>query len=159
LLSVGLRTSVAALRYDQDRQLIKKNENRCATSADHAYPSPVIEIGRRTRSQAPPPHVVFEALTDPDRDPYRQWLYLRDDEQRPRVLMADPPRALSWSSLWPQRPDALVEFHLAARPDGGTDLRWRLLVEEPAPEPGLIGHLRRRLNQLINADLRFTFGQ
>ncbi|HET8583861.1 MAG TPA: hypothetical protein VFL65_11465 [Jatrophihabitans sp.] len=29
----------------------------------------MIEIGSRLRSQAPPPHIVFEALTQPDRDP------------------------------------------------------------------------------------------
>jgi hypothetical protein len=41
----------------------------------------------------------------------------------------------------------------------GTDLRWTLNVEEPAPADALVGHLRKRLNQLINANLRFTFGQ
>lgn len=41
----------------------------------------------------------------------------------------------------------------------GTDLTWSLLVDEPAPEPPLIGHLRKRLNVLINAELRYSFGQ
>jgi hypothetical protein len=27
------------------------------------------------------------------------------------------------------------------------------------PEPPLLGHMRKRLNELINANLRFTFGQ
>lgn len=46
-------------------------------------------------------------------------------------------------------------------PDGrqGTDLCWTLLVDEPTPEPTLLGHLCQRLNQLINANLRYTFGQ
>ena len=39
------------------------------------------------------------------------------------------------------------------------DLRWTLLVEEPLPDPSLLGHLRKRLNELINANLRYTFGQ
>jgi hypothetical protein len=28
-----------------------------------------------------------------------------------------------------------------------------------APDDALIGHLRKRVNQLIDANLRFTFGQ
>ena len=42
---------------------------------------------------------------------------------------------------------------------GGTDLRWTLLLAEPLPEPFLLGHLRKRLNQLINGNLRRTFAQ
>jgi hypothetical protein len=42
---------------------------------------------------------MFEALTDPDRDPNRPWLDLVDDEQRPRVLHSDAPSTLVWSSL------------------------------------------------------------
>jgi hypothetical protein len=34
-----------------------------------------------------------------------------------------------------------------------------LHVEEPVPAEVLVGHMRKRLNQLINANLRFTFGQ
>ena len=40
-----------------------------------------------------------------------------------------------------------------------TVLRADLRVDEPVPDDALIGHLRRRLNQLINANLRYTFGQ
>ncbi|MEO8889615.1 MAG: hypothetical protein ABI429_10060 [Jatrophihabitantaceae bacterium] len=118
----------------------------------------MIEIGSRMRNQPAPPHAMFQALTEPDRDPARPWLNLLDDEQRPRVLRSDPPSALTWSSLWIKRPDAVVCFDL---PDGGdgTDLRWTLYVDEPIPDAALIGHLRKRLNQLINADLRHTFGQ
>jgi hypothetical protein len=38
-------------------------------------------------------------------------------------------------------------------------LRWRLEVEEPLPDDGLIGHMRKRLNELINANLRYSLGQ
>jgi hypothetical protein len=69
----------------------------------------VIEVGARRRNQPAPPHVVFEALCEPDRDPARPWL--------------------------------------------------RLLDDEPEPDASLLGHMRYRLNQLINADLRYTFGQ
>ncbi|MCW2524655.1 MAG: hypothetical protein JWO63_2990 [Frankiales bacterium] len=41
----------------------------------------------------------------------------------------------------------------------GTLLRWTLSVNDPLPDEALIGHMRKRLNQLINADLRYTFGQ
>jgi hypothetical protein len=63
-----------------------------------------------------------------------------------------------WTSIWRKRPDAVVRFDLpAAR--SGTDLRWTLFVDEPCPAGGLLGHMRKRLNQLINADLRLSFGQ
>jgi hypothetical protein len=38
------------------------------------YDSDVIVIGDRRRNQPPPPHVVFEALTQPHRDLRRPWL-------------------------------------------------------------------------------------
>ncbi|MGC5382701.1 hypothetical protein ACPXB1_29935 [Micromonospora sp. DT68] len=119
----------------------------------------MLEAGSRTRSQPPPPAIVFEALTNPDRDPTRPWLCLLDDEQTPQILHAEHPHLVLWSSLWPRRPDAQVRFDLA--PDGtqGTQLRWTLWVAEPLPDPPLLGHLRKRLNELINADLRATFGQ
>lgn len=119
----------------------------------------MIEIGRRRRSQPAPPHVVFQALTQPDRDPSRPWLELLDDEQRPRVLRSTAPSTLTWSSLWIKRPDATVTFDLPVGADGGTDLEWILHVKEPAPDAALVGHLRKRLNQLINANLRYAFGQ
>ncbi len=119
----------------------------------------VIEIGRRRRNQPPPPHVVFEALADPDRDPSRPWLTLLDDEQRPQVLRSDGPSTLTWSSLWIKRPDATVTFDLPAGAGGGTDLQWTLHVDRPAPDDALVGHMRKRLNELINANLRYTFGQ
>jgi hypothetical protein len=119
----------------------------------------VIEIGSRRRNQPAPPHVMFEALTDPDRDPNRPWLDLVDDEQRPKVLHSDAPSPLVWSSLWIKRPDATVTFELPPGFGGGTELRWTLHVVEPVPAQALIGHMRKRLNELINANLRFTFGQ
>ena len=81
-----------------------------------------------------------------------------DDEVRPRVLRSEEPAVVVWSSPWVKRSDAVVRFDLP--PGGeGTDLRWTPFVEEPAPDGALIGHLRKRLNQMINADLRYSFGQ
>jgi len=120
----------------------------------------MIEAASRARNQPAPPHVLFEALTQPNRDPYRPWLHLLDDEQRPQVLEADQPSLVVWSSLWVRRPDARIRFDLPYDKDRqGTDLRFTLLVDEPVPDASLLGHLRKRLNQLINADLRYTFGQ
>jgi hypothetical protein len=119
----------------------------------------VLEAGSRRRSQSAPPHVVFEVLTDPHRDPARPWLLLLDDEQEPRLVDAGKPDFVVWSSLWEKRPDARVRFDLASDDSGGTRLRWTLFVEEPLPDPSLLGHLRKRLNELINANLRYTFDQ
>ena len=120
----------------------------------------MIEVGTRRRPQPAPPRFVFEALTQPDRDPARPWLVLLDDEQPPRVLEAVDPELVVWSSLWPRRPDARIRFDVLPDAGGeGTALRWTLLVEEPEPDASLLGHLRRRLNVLVNANLRFTFGQ
>jgi hypothetical protein len=119
----------------------------------------VLEAGSRQRNQPAPPHVVFEVLTDPDRDPARPWLSLLDDERSPQLIEADQPNFVVWSSLWEKRPDAQIRFDLASDGAAGTHLRWTLFVEEPMPDPSLLGHLRKRLNELINANLRYTFGQ
>jgi len=124
-----------------------------------SYRVVVIDIGSQKRALPAPPWVVFEALTEPDRDPYRPWLKLLDDEQRPKVVRSEAPSTLVWSSLWIKRPDAVVEFELAPSPDGGTALRWTVYVDEPIPGEPFARHMRGRLNQLINADLRFSFGQ
>ncbi|WP_375488761.1 hypothetical protein [uncultured Jatrophihabitans sp.] len=118
----------------------------------------MIEIGSRARSQPPPPHIVHEALTTPDRDPSRPWLDLLDDEQAPKIIASDPPTSITWSSIWTKRPDAVIRFDLPGDRNG-TNLRWTLLVNDPIPDDALIGHMRKRVNQLINASLRYTFGQ
>ncbi|PPK66879.1 hypothetical protein V5P93_004918 [Actinokineospora auranticolor] len=113
-----------------------------------------MEIGNRRRDQPPPPWVVFEALVE--RSP--RWLRLLADERVPDVVEAVSPSLVVWSSLWVRRADAVVRFELAPR-GMGTALRWILTVDEPAPDASLVGHLRRRVNELINADLRYSFGQ
>lgn len=118
----------------------------------------MLEVGKRMRNQPAPPHVVFEALTQPDRAGARPWLVLLDDEVRPVVVEAQAPHLVVWSSPWPQRPDARVRFDLPGDGRSGTDLTFTLLVEEPGPESALVGHLRKRINVLINAELRYSFG-
>ena len=116
------------------------------------------EIGRRRRRQPAPPHVVQGALVEPDSDPARPWLTLLHDEVRPEVVAAEPSTVI-WSSIWTRRPDARIHFDLPPSSDGGTDLQWTLLVGAPPPDAGLTGHMCKRLNQLINAELRYSFGQ
>ena len=69
------------------------------------------------------------------------------------------------ADLTQRRPFAILAlfFYLARLPyinEGyGTDLRWTLLVDEPAPDEAVIGRMRYRINVLINANLRYSFGQ
>ena len=119
----------------------------------------MIEVGSRRRNQPAPPHAVYEALTEPDRDLARPWLVLLGDERRPDILVAEKPHLVVWSSLWDRRSDAQVRFELPRDRAGyGTDLRWVLLVDEPEPDASLLGHIRRRINELINGNLRYSFG-
>lgn len=120
----------------------------------------MIEIGRRRCNQPAPPRYVFDALTDPTRDPTRPWLNLQIGEIRPTVLRSEFPSSILWSSLWSDRRDAQIELALRPGANGqGTDLEWRLFVEEPVPDASKTGQLRKRINELINRDLRYTFGQ
>jgi len=131
--------------------------NRIACLDSRFYSSPVIPVGSRAKDLPAPPRFVFEALTDPNHDPSRPWLTLLEDEVAPVVLDAVAYTKVSWSSLWPSRPDAQVQFDLS--PGSGTSLRWTLLVDEPKPDPSKLGHLCKRINVLINANLRYSFGQ
>ena len=111
--------------------------------------------GRSTR-HAPPPHILFEALTDPDQDPNRAWLLLHPDEQRPTTVAAQAPSSLTWSTLWPQLPNALIHFELSPDPTGSR-LTWTLLLREPLANAGEVRQLRRRIDQLVNGNLRDRF--
>ena len=120
----------------------------------------MIEIGSRRRNLPAPPRIVFADLATPRSTGIRAWLDLLDDEVGPMILVAQEPSVLVWSSLWRRRPDARITFDLPpGEHGGGTDLRWTLTVNEPAPEDSLAHHMRRRINTLIHANLRYTYGQ
>lgn len=55
-------------------------------------------------------------------------------------------------------PGARVRFDIVEPPHGSTTLRWMLTVG-PAPDEETLVRTRKRVNELINANLRFTFGQ
>jgi hypothetical protein len=102
--------------------------------------------------------VVWASLTRP-RDPAaRPWLALLGDEVDPRILDSVEPTLVVWSSLWPDRPEESIRFDIQPRGEG-CDLRWTLWTAGPAPSAGRIGHMRLRLNVVINRDLRLSYGQ
>lgn len=114
-------------------------------------------LGTREKGQPAPARFVYQALVVPNRDPARQWLVLLDDEITPTVVTSEEPSLVTWSSIWVKQPKAQIRFDIS--PDGqGCRLRWTLLDDED-PGPERVGHMRKRLNQLINAELRYSFGQ
>lgn len=129
------------------------------TSANRHILAQVREIGSRARKLPAPPSVVWDSLVEPRQPKARPWLRLLSDEVDPAVLAAEKPGQVVWSSLWPSRPHDQVHFALTASPDGGTLLRFTLLTPDDVPDQSKTGHLRRRLNQLLFADLRFSYGQ
>lgn len=93
----------------------------------------------------------------PNLDPARQRLQLLDDEVPPWITGSVRPRLVVWSSIWVKRPAAQIRLDIEG--DGpGCYLRWTLLDAEN-PGPALVGHMCKRLNVLINAELRYSFGQ
>jgi hypothetical protein len=126
-------------------------------SCGSGYPARVDILGTRAKSQPAPARFVHEALTEPNRDPGRQWLSVLDDEIAPQIIESEGHHLVTWSSLWIKRPEARVRFDIESR-EQGCQLRWTLLdVDDPGP--ALVGHMRKRLNQIINAELRYSFGQ
>ena len=86
-------------------------------------------------------------------------MILLDDEVEPTLVAASEPELVIWSTLWPHRPAIQIRFEI--EPDGGqgSRLRWRLGSEQPIDDESAIGHMRKRMNVLINANLRYSFGQ
>ncbi|WP_412543576.1 hypothetical protein R8Z50_14155 [Longispora sp. K20-0274] len=121
-------------------------------------PAGARELGSRRRAQPAPPAVVWSALARPRAPGARPWLELLPDEVEPLVVRSVEPVLVVWSSLWPDRPQEEIHFELA--PDGsGTMLRWVLLSADVPPTDSLLGHMRHRLNVLVNERLRLSFGQ
>jgi hypothetical protein len=118
----------------------------------------VIEIGSGAKRLPAPPRVVFDSLVEPHQPGARPWLNLLSDEVEPRVLEAERPSRIVWSSLWPNRPDDQVHLELAtARED--TLVKFTLLTPEDPPDEGVAGHLRYRMSVLLFTDLRYSYGQ
>jgi|SoiMethySBSTD1v2_1073268.scaffolds.fasta_scaffold1490230_1 hypothetical protein len=118
----------------------------------------MFELGRRTRTLPPPPHVVWESLTDPHRRGTRPWLDLLADEIEPRILESVRPTLVVWSSIWSRTPEQIIRFDVASDGSEGTALTWTLLSPTERDDSS-VGHRRYRLNHLMWADLRYSYGQ
>lgn len=116
-------------------------------------------IEERARTQPAPPHAVFEALAEPNRARGRQWLTLRSDEVSPQVVEALKPRSVVWSSIWRGAPVVSIHFDIAAS-GGGSTVSWVLDAGSASPpNPTELSKMKQRIDQLINRDLRLSFGQ
>jgi hypothetical protein len=113
----------------------------------------------RRKAQAPTPSAVFESLAEPQLPGARRWLHLSADETAPEVTATVPHSAVAWSSIWPDHPELVIEFHLGPGPGGGTDLEWRLLSPRESPGDAAVRCLQRRMNEIVNRDLRLSYGQ
>jgi hypothetical protein len=108
----------------------------------------------RSKTQAPPAWAMYEALSDPAADQARrEWLFLQAGEVPPRVLEAVFPSLVVWASLWPDRPDDQIRFDIEDE-----RLTWTLLGEASDADKERLDQLRYRLDVIINADLRYSFG-
>ncbi|MDT9592642.1 hypothetical protein RDV89_06170 [Nocardioides zeae] len=114
------------------------------------------EVARRTKRLPPPPHVVFESLSQPRRSAVRPWLDLRDGEVEPRVLVAEAPGRVVWSTLWADRAGDEIHLELAAH-ESETALTVVLRSPQAASEETTKA-LRHRLSQLFFGELRESYG-
>jgi hypothetical protein len=87
-------------------------------------------------------------------------LILLKGELMPVVVESREPGLFVWSTLWPERPEAVIRFELPRDEGGyGTDLTWTLQLEEPVPGGHRLVEMRRTINRLVNGNLRDTFDQ
>jgi hypothetical protein len=108
----------------------------------------------RCKAQPAPARAMYEALSDPVADQARrEWLHLEDGEVPPRVLQAVRPCLVVWALLWPGRPGDQIRFDIEDE-----RLTWTLMGEATAEDEPHLDQLRYRLNVIINADLRYSFG-
>jgi hypothetical protein len=118
---------------------------------------PLTQLARRSKGQAPPPWVIWEALCDPWRSKDREWFDLRTGELAPRLLDSRKPDLVVWSSIWEDRPELRIRFEIATG-GAGSAVTWALLGPELLSDDE-IKRRRYRIDQLINGQLRETFDQ
>jgi len=115
----------------------------------------LIELARKRRGQAPPPWVMWDALSDPFKGDIRPWLDVRPGEVAPTVLDGNRPSSLVWSSIWLDGPDMQIRFEIV--PDGPGSMVTLVLWGPADTDPDDIAHRRYRLSQLVNGQLRDSF--
>ncbi len=106
----------------------------------------------------PPQHVLWADLMEPARTGSRVWLELRPGEVRPRVLESSEPELVVWSTLWEDRPEDQIRLDLRPWRDE-TSLGFTLLSPEQIEDEVARRGLAYRINQLLYAELRYTYGQ
>ena len=116
------------------------------------------ELTRRSKTQAPPPWVLWEALCDPWRPHGRQWFDIRPGEVAPTVLEEQKPQVVVWTSIWSHQPDLRIRFEIEAA-DGGSLVTWTLLGPHGRLDEDDVRRRRYRVDQLINGQLREAFDQ
>ena len=117
----------------------------------------MLELISREKSQAPPPHIIWETLVDPHRPGARAWLTIERGEVAPQVVESEPPGHVVWSSIWPDRPLDRIRF-VIQEGGSGSVLRWILETDGEPPDETRLGQMRYRINQLINGQMRDSFG-
>lgn len=117
---------------------------------------PTAYAERRSRLPAPP-GIVWDSLVEPHRPRTRPWLVVADDEVEPRVLAAERPVSVLWSSPWPARPDDTVLVELAPH-ESGTAITYTLRAAGEPPDAATAERQRRRVSVMLLADLRESYG-
>ncbi|MGI8868767.1 MAG: hypothetical protein ACR2F6_07940 [Mycobacteriales bacterium] len=112
----------------------------------------------RNKTLAPPPHIVWASLIDPHADPTRRWLILLHDEVEPRVLESTKAERVTWSSLWPDRPDDTIQLEVEPH-RCGTRLRWTAYTPDVLPDDECRREIRYRLDKLLFGNLRDAYDQ
>lgn len=100
---------------------------------------------------------MFESLIRPQWPQARHWLNLFENERPPRILWSSPSDEVTWSSTWTHHPEVEIRFGLSPR-NCGTSVRVELHAPEPVPSEASIGHLRKRILELIFRDLQYSYG-
>ena len=97
-------------------------------------------------------HLIHEV--EPDRHRRRVRAAAADLRQVKRtVVQAVFPSLVVWASLWPDRPDDQIRFDIEDQ-----RFTWTLMGVASAAAEERLAQLRYRLDVMINADLRISFG-
>jgi hypothetical protein len=118
---------------------------------------PLVELARKRRAQDAPPWVVWEDLSDPFHKPLGGWFDLQSNEIAPVVVEGEKPGSLTWSSIWPDKPELRIRFEIGPHGEGSM-VTLVLLGPEDGRDPDDEERRRYRLSQLINGRLRAKYG-
>lgn len=75
------------------------------------------------------------------------------------MLDAVEPDLVLWDSIWRSDPELAIRLDLVGSAAPDTSLTWTLLAPNAALDPTVLKLRCRRLQELINRDLGYSFGQ